>query len=82
MLHLTASHSSYIPYYFNLFSIISSLYSSAIMSRILCGSVLQQVTYSRPTVQGNGGTPIFALKWVCRTDTNIELPHCSYRQIE
>ena len=46
------------------------------------GSVLQQVTYSRPTVQGNGGTPIFALKWVCRTDTNIELPHCSYRQIE
>ena len=36
MLHLTASHSSYIPYYFNLFSIISSLYSSAIMSRILC----------------------------------------------
>ena len=34
LLHLTASHSSYIPYYFNLFSIISSLYSSAIMSRL------------------------------------------------
>lgn len=39
-----------------------------------CGSVLQRVTHFVPTVQGNGGTPIFALKWVCRTDTSVELP--------
>lgn len=29
----------------------------------------------------NGGTPIFALKWVCRTDTSVELLYFSYRQI-
>ena len=29
------------------------------------GSVVQRKTYSTPIVQGNGGTPIFALKWVC-----------------
>lgn len=53
MLHLTASHSSYIPYYFNLFSIISSLYSSATMSRILCGSIRQEVRHIKPVVYGN-----------------------------
>jgi len=23
----------------------------------------------------------FRLKWVCQTDTSVELPYCSYRQI-
>lgn len=29
----------------------------------------------------NGGTPVFALKWVCRTDTSVELLHSSNRAI-
>ena len=45
------------------------------------GSILQRVTHLASTVHGNGGTAIFALKWVCRTDTNVDLPYCSYRQI-
>ena len=44
------------------------------------GSVRGWTTYSTPTVQGNGGTPIFALKWACRTDYIVEYDYCSYRQ--
>jgi len=44
-------------------------------------SVVQRKTYLTPIVQGNGRTPIFALKWVCWTDTSVELPYCLFRQI-